>query len=372
MGGPSVIPDRLPWLDPEIAKSPEKPHPSAIVRRGLFANVLGLAALVCGCAGQTWESTAPVQNPKSTLIQFDQNTLRLTRSERLLARFDLLGMTVGQLEAFNVGNCPSGEGSLKLTTSMRTSGLLRLVKSIKAEASTTVDAESATPKKSLLAVTDSGSEVSYNLDFSPGAFHYVNKKHTSEVREDTIDVPDGAAAHDLQSAILLLRSWRPKVGEQGYFYVVSGRFLLRANMVFRGMDVVVIDGAPRPAVRVDGDAVRVGQGADPSRERRKFQIWFSDDPRHVPVRISAESRFGPIVFDLLKYNPHAQVACDSQTADGWDQLRAEDSRDVQEAPSANRAKEGQESAAPESLGPVDIGSEPEAPSQGGAATQTNR
>lgn len=254
----------------------------------------------------------------SSLIRFDSNTLRLTRSERMLARFDLLGITAGTLESLSARDCPQADGAIQLSTSLRTSGLVRLVRSVEAEARTLVEPAGASPSKSMLAVVDGGSETSYNIDFAPGSFHYVYKKAAADTREETTEVPDNVQAHDLQSAILLLRSWRPKVGDRGHFYVVSGRFLLRADMTFHGMDVVVVNGAPRPAVRVDGEAVRVSRDPDAAREKRKFQIWLSDDARHVPVRISAESKFGPIVFDLLKYDPRASVACAAADTQTWE------------------------------------------------------
>ncbi len=248
-------------------------------------------------------------------IRFDSNTLRLTHSERILARFDLLGITAGQVEAVTLRDCPVGENSLKLSTNIRTSGLARLVRSVQAEAHTTVLAADASPIKSFFEIVDGESHVTYDVDFSRGAFHYFRKKQTGETREETISVPDGLPAHDLQTAILLLRSWRPKVGAAGYFYVVSGRFLLKVDMIYHGLDVVTIDGAPRPAVRVEGQAVRLGELPEENREKRKVQIWFSDDARHVPLRISAESRWGPIIFDLLQYDPRANAACSPDSSE---------------------------------------------------------
>ncbi len=287
------------------------------MHRGTIAIFLSFTAslALAGCATQSVGNTAPIPGTATTNatapIRFDSNTLRLTHSERILARFDLLGITAGQVEAVTIRDCPVGENSLKLTTSIRTSGLARLVRSVQAEAHTTVQAADASPIKSLFEIVDGESRVTYDVDFSRGGFHYFRKKQTGETREETISVPDGLPAHDLQTAILLLRSWHPKVGDEGYFYVVSGRFLLKVDMIYHGLDVVTIDGASRPAVRVEGQAVRISALTDGKRdnEKRKVQIWFSDDARHVPLRVAAESTFGPIVFDLLEYDPHANAAC---------------------------------------------------------------
>ena len=108
-------------------------------------------------------------------------------------------------------------------------------------------------------------------------------------------------AHDVHSAVMVLRAWRPLPESRNEMLVVMGRHLWRLELVYKGPDVVTVASGPRPAVRIEGLATK--QSKNPSkRVQRKLFVWFSDDDDRVPLRALAESEFGPVELALTSYS----------------------------------------------------------------------
>jgi hypothetical protein len=121
-------------------------------------------------------------------------------------------------------------------------------------------------------------------------------------KQKVVDVPRDV--HDLASAMLWLRL-QPL--EPGASYSIP---------VFTGSDLFTMTAAVGGRERVetgigDVDAVRVDVVLGFSKKfetRRASHVWFSDDSRHIPVKMSADFAIGSVVATVTTYKPGSQVA----------------------------------------------------------------
>ncbi len=119
---------------------------------------------------------------------------------------------------------------------------------------------------------------------------------------DTYEVPRDV--HDVAGAVLWLRLQPLEDGTAYEIPVFSTRriFTLRADVV--GRDRIETPAGTFEAVRVQ---VRTGFEGKFSTKRDTF-IWFSDDSRHVPVRVSADFAVGSVVATVTAYRPGSELA----------------------------------------------------------------
>ena len=120
--------------------------------------------------------------------------------------------------------------------------------------------------------------------------------------EKTYDLaPD---AHDFASALLWMRL--QPLAEGGRYevpvFTTRGPFTLVMTVV--GKERVETPVGVFDAVKVQ---VRTAFEGNFASKRDTF-IWFSDDARHVPVRVSAEFAIGSIVATLSGYQPGGKLA----------------------------------------------------------------
>jgi len=125
-------------------------------------------------------------------------------------------------------------------------------------------------------------------------------------RRGSDDVPEGAEVHDLQSAMLRLRAWRPKLGETAYLYVVLGRRPWRVDVTSRGPEMVKVGEDPRLSYRIDGVAVRLWQPEKATPKR--FSLWLSEERERVPLRMVADASFGEVTM-MLTDRQVGEAAC---------------------------------------------------------------
>jgi len=121
-------------------------------------------------------------------------------------------------------------------------------------------------------------------------------------REHVYDVP--ADVHDLVGALLRLRLAALVPGAHLEFPVFSGEktFTLRADV--EGKEILETPAGRFPTVRV-----RVHGGPEGRfRTERASLAWFTDDERHVPVRMSADFAVGTVTATLTAYRPGSPYA----------------------------------------------------------------
>jgi hypothetical protein len=130
----------------------------------------------------------------------------------------------------------------------------------------------------------------------------VVKARKGKERHSVVDVPRNV--HDMASALMWLRLQPLEPGARYEVPVFTGSDTFTLAATVRGRERVDTDVGPIAAVRVD---VLLGF-KDEFKTSRASQVWFSDDLRHVPVKMSADFAVGSVVATMTTYTPGAQVA----------------------------------------------------------------
>ncbi|GEJ57966.1 DUF3108 domain-containing protein [Anaeromyxobacter diazotrophicus] len=113
----------------------------------------------------------------------------------------------------------------------------------------------------------------------------------------TQDVPGDI--QDLASVLLALRLAPLRPGDRYELPVFSGKevFTLRAEV--EGDETL-----ETPAGRFDTTRLKVQLGLkDQFRSQRDAHLWLSRDPRHIPVRMTADFAVGSVVVTVSGYRP---------------------------------------------------------------------
>ena len=165
------------------------------------------------------------------------------------------------------------------------------------------DAEARTSRGSDLNAIEVGDRhtdrARFDRDSGKAVVRVVRK---GKVRESTHDVPRDV--HDLASALFYLRMQPLAPGAHFEYPVFYGTnlFTLRADV--EGDEMVKTQ-----AGRFDTLRVKVQLGfKDKFKTKRDSYVWFSNDVRHIPVRMSADFAIGSVVATLSGYRPGGQIA----------------------------------------------------------------
>jgi Protein of unknown function (DUF3108) len=128
----------------------------------------------------------------------------------------------------------------------------------------------------------------------------VQRKGRTSV--DTYEIPHDV--HDLAGAVLWLRLQPLEAAARYEIPVFSTQriFTLRADVL--GHERLETPAGTFQTVKVQ---VRTGFEGNFSTKRDTF-VWFSDDSRHVPVRLSAEFAVGSLVATVTAYRAGGELA----------------------------------------------------------------
>jgi Protein of unknown function (DUF3108) len=163
------------------------------------------------------------------------------------------------------------------------------------------DAGSGLPRGSELNAIEIGDRRTERAHFdreSGKAVVRVVRRNTA--RESTVDVPRDV--HDLASALLHLREQPLTPGSHLELPLFSGASTSTLIADVDGEETVETPAGKFPAVRV---RLKLGF-KDRFRTSRDSLVWFSKDPRHVPVRLSADFAVGSVTATLTAYRPGEQ------------------------------------------------------------------
>lgn len=220
--------------------------------------------------------------------------------ELLRAKVELFGLPLGSLES---SYCAHRDG-VTVSTRVEPAALVNALHRSGGDART--ELSPIGPSLSEYFVQDGGLLRHYRIEHRAGAFDYLYDNGGEANRTGQVSVPEGAHAHDLHSALALLRSWRPRLDEVGYFYAVLGRRLWRVDVRHVGPEMIRAQGAPQLTQRLDGVSVRLWQPE--AVEPRRFSLWLSADAARVPLRMVADASFGQVTLALTGHEP-ASVRC---------------------------------------------------------------
>jgi len=258
------------------------------------AHRLSTLALVCAATACAHDARleAPRTDAHAELISLPPAARIPAQAERLQADVVLFGLPLGHLES---SLCPGGD-STTIETHVEPAALVNALHRSGGDARTELAPLSPFPRWSDYNIQDGDLLRHYRVDHREGGFDYLYDNGGEATRTGQGSVPEGAFPHDLQSALVLLRAWRPRLGEVGYFYVVLGRRLWRTEVTYAGPQVLKTESVPRLTQRLDGVSVRLWQpsGVEP----RRFSLWLTEDPERLPLRMVADASFGQVTLTL--------------------------------------------------------------------------
>jgi uncharacterized protein DUF3108 len=251
--------------------------------------VLGaLGASACGQAGLV-EPEVPAR--ASRLLA---PASRPAKSEVLRASVEAFGLEIATLES---SSCSTPGGGATIETEVDAAPLVRVIRRTSGEAKTELTSAGSAPTTSDYTFRDGDVVRHYQVDYRTGGYAYVYDNGGVQRRTGVNEVPDGAEPHDMHSSLLLLRAWRPRLEEKAYFYVVLGRRPWRVDVTSRGPEMIKLGEDPRLTNRIEGVAVRLGEGPEPATSKR-FTLWLSEDADRVPLRMVADASFGSVTMTL--------------------------------------------------------------------------
>lgn len=259
------------------------------VRLGLaLGPVLGTAA--CGQAGVIEPETPAAISHR--LVPTSSGRLE---SEVLHASVEVFGIEVATLES---SLCAERDAGATMQTEVEAAPLVKVIRSTSGAAKTELLAPGAGPRSSDYTFRDGDIVRHYQVDYRSGGYAYVYDNGGVERRTGVNEVPDGAEPHDMHSALLLLRAWRPRLDETAHFYVVLGRRPWRVDVTSRGPEMMKLGEQPRLTYRIDGVAVRLDPPGAAGTSPKRFSVWLSEDADRVPLRMIADASFGQVTMTL--------------------------------------------------------------------------
>ena len=221
----------------------------------------------------------------------------------------ILGIEAADAEAWA---CRDDEEQVHTHLRAESTGLLALIKRASLEQDTWLGPDDGFPVRNWADAQIGEKQRRYDVRFENGAYHYAYHRNYGPMKKNVIRLGADERAHDLLSAVLMLRAWHPPPDTEARFGAVLGRWLWRTDVIFLGPDVIVREDGPFPAVKIVGTTRK--QHPDPEhQEEYDFELWFSDDPARIPLRAKSGSTFGDIWLELTDYRRDRDPHCSEFT-----------------------------------------------------------
>ena len=241
--------------------------------------------------------------------------------EQIRAEVSVLGVHAGEFDFEVARSCDHRHPSAVLRSRMSTAGLVRFFKATDGSSFTTMDLSAARPTESELLILDGHVRRRYHARYRPGLAETTYQRTGRSTKHKTQRIRSGEHPLDMQSAFLLLRHWRARPGEQGYFYVLLGKDLWRVSVRFEGEETLSHRGKPRSTLRLTGVARRLEPPPDGAAAPRHFSIWLGNTPARVPLRVEGDASFGTVLMELRSYrtrSPEVSACAVRNPQTTWD------------------------------------------------------
>lgn len=256
-----------------------------------------LLALCCSC-GSSAANAAPPEVLPALRVRHGK-----LASERLQGNVTLEQIPLGSVQ---IQICPEqGPGQFGMQSTIVPAALLRMVGRLGGRLHSVLSSSDRAPIETQVDVLAGEKTRSYRLQFRPGGFDYEYRRSPLGAPErGTRQLPVAEPVNDMHSALLLLRAWRPRLGEVAHLFVAIGRDLWRVDVRFRGPEMLDVQGAPALTRRIDGDARRIGvhAGLDQGDTQRSFSLWLGEGPEALPVRLQASANYGDVSMSLTSHD----------------------------------------------------------------------
>jgi hypothetical protein len=222
-------------------------------------------------------------------------------NERMELEIDYLGITMGRAQ-ISVG--PSRDGVTPVQLSSRSAGLAAIV-TFRQTLVSELDDATLLPRASVLDALEPGDyRHTDTARFDRAAGQATVREKGRFDHTYLIEVP--ARTIDFMALVFTLRTLPLPDGATHAFQVLAGRKVSAVVATVVKREQVTTDAATFSTVKV-----RIPTGFDGKfSEKNPTYVWFSDDPRRVVVKISADFAIGRASARLTRYQPgdHEGVA----------------------------------------------------------------
>ncbi len=274
--------------------------------RGLrFSAVVLGSCLLGGCGPSAVAPESPTVAQSSDLGVPGAVVPLARPGEWIAGKIYILGIEAADAEAWA---CRDEDALLRTHLRAESTGLLALIKRAYMEQDTRLGPDDGLPIENWADAQVGDKQRRYDVWFKAGRYRYTYHRSYGPMKEAVVRLGPQERAHDLLSAVLTLRAWRPAPGTEARFGAVLGRWLWRTEVVYVGPDVLIRDDGPYPAVKIEGTTKK--QHPDPEAcDEYEFELWFSDDPARIPLRAKSGSTLGDIWLELTEYRDDHPPAC---------------------------------------------------------------
>jgi hypothetical protein len=134
------------------------------------------------------------------------------------------------------------------------------------------------------------------LDHAIGKAEVKREKASGERSVHSYDIPPGA--YDIAGAVMALRARPLQVGDTEEISVFTGKKVFALRCRVTGNSRVKTEAGAFDAVETQIELGFDGNFAS----KRDVKAWFSNDERHLPLRVQAEFMLGSVVGELVAYH----------------------------------------------------------------------
>jgi Protein of unknown function (DUF3108) len=269
-----------------------------------------LVLAICACGGKRrhvpWNPDKPYDHVDEPpfISPGERMTYRVTVLKVEVAEFTI---AIGEPKKF--GNY----SAIAIRAAAHTSGIAALVRNVKAEFTSFVDA--ATGRALAFRVEETAGKDDSTVETMDVRFLELadGKFPVTMIRPaDDDDAPPTKLVEqqvttgvpvDLLTLLMQLRSWE-KPGKRTV-EAVRSRYIWRTEIRLAGRETVKTELGNLPALRFEAESRRINRNGtyDQSVEPRKLEIWISDDADRVPIKIVAPTEYGQVVMSIAEYTP---------------------------------------------------------------------
>jgi hypothetical protein len=265
---------------------------------------LGFCVVMACSASPVGPSAPPIERTSDLGVR-GRAAAMVEPGEWISGQIFILGIEAASAEAWA---CRDEKDAVHTHLRAESTGLLAWIKRAYMEQDTKLGFDGVFPRRNWADVQIGEKQRRYDVRFRTGRYEYEYRRNYGPMKVNTIGLAPDERAHDLLSAVLMLRAWRPAPGTRGRFGAVLGRWLWRTEVVFEGPDVVLREDGPYPATKIIGTTQK--QHPDPKkRVEYDFELWFSDDSARIPLRAKSGSELGDIWLELTDYRSDRDLGC---------------------------------------------------------------
>ena len=146
----------------------------------------------------------------------------------------------------------------------------------------------------LIKIEKEVNEGNYHLDYS--AHVTEDLKLVSDKKMIQIE----SKVYDPISAIFMLRKQSLTEGDSYKFTTVENGIIQKVNVMVGGIEKISVPAGKfntRQIIPISDDGVPL------FKHDGKMKVWYSDDDRHLPVKMEQKTNVGTLILKLKKYTP---------------------------------------------------------------------